>query len=277
MSQKNSWFKFRVINPAHYLDALLFWSVYVSSAMAIMWLLASTAKNQIREIMIEQLLAIEQQSIEILSFHAQKEGLLSSGEELEQALFMASSGSNNITAIGLFQSSENGEFLLLGEYSKSRDLSVNFMSSEHVEYLRNTLVETRLMISDWRLFTSDAATLLTPPSSPIEYLYVSLPDENGQGERYFLVIAFDAALVQSSFYRVEEFAITAICLVILFATLIAILIRYRSVQRLQVTEEKLEALDLLGKRDVLLSLVVGAADELLGQKNVESVFLELLI
>ncbi|MEM6602008.1 MAG: ATP-binding protein [Verrucomicrobiota bacterium] len=272
-----SQFRFRLLNPAHYLDSLLFWSVYISSTMAILWLLASTAKNQIREIMIDQLVALEAQTSEMVHYYRQQGGLESDTARLQQALHTVSLADANILAMAMVEKDPADNIKEVGKYPEINHPDIDFTSPEHQAYLKNTLTEKRVTISEWELFTSGSATLLTPASSPIEYLYTSLPDENGRQGKYFLIIAFDAPMVQSSFYQVEEFAITAICLAILLATIIAILVRYRSVQRLQATEEKLVALKSLRKRDVLLSLVVGAADELLGQKDVESVFLELLV
>jgi len=270
-------FRFRLLNPAHYLDSLLFWSVYVSSTMAILWLLASTAKNQIREIMIDHLVAIEVQTIEMLTYYRQEGGQALDGPGIEGAFRSVSRTDASIMAMAMVEKDVQGNVKKLGSYEKVRHPDVNFTSQEHASYLDNALTEQRVTISDWELFTSGSATLLTPASSAVEYLYAALPGESGKYGNCFLIIAFDAPMVQYSFFKVEEFAITAICLAILLATLIAILIRYRSVQRLDATEEKLVALKSLRKRDVLLSLVVGAADKLLGNKDVGNVFLQLLI
>lgn len=270
-------FRFRLLNPAHYLDALLFWSVYVSSAMAILWLLASTAKNQIREIMIDHLVAIETQTIEMVNYSLEDSGQVLDKAGIERALRAVSKADTSILALGLVEKDGQGGLKELSRYARSRKANIDFTAPEHLVFLEKTLIERRVTISEWELFTSGLATLLTPQSSPIEYLYASVPITADSSERYFLIIAFDAPMVQYSFFKVEEFTITAICLAILLATLIAILVRYRSVQRLEATEEKLEAIDSLRKRDVLLSLVVGAADDLLGQKDIENVFLELLV
>ncbi len=274
---RNEPYRFRLLSPALYLDSLLFWSIYVSSTMVILWLLASTAKNQIREIKIDELVAIKSQTIEIVQHYQQLHGAVLSSDQMADALNTIAKGNTNVLAMGVVRQDADGSLNVVGEYSKTKTLAIDFTSNEHVVYVGSALTENRMTISDWELFTSGSATLLTPASAPIEYLYAVIPQAEGDRDQQFLIVAIDAMKVQYSFYKVEELGITAICLSILLATLIAILIRYRSAQRLEATEGKLTAMESLRKRDKLLSLVVGAADELLGQQDVDQAFRELLV
>ena len=88
--------------------------------MVILWLLASTAKNQIREIMIDQLVAIEAQTIEIVSHYQKVHAAELDGEQIKSAFQAVSKSNMSILGMGMLKKEGSGSLDLLSQYSKAR-------------------------------------------------------------------------------------------------------------------------------------------------------------
>lgn len=267
---KSKFFQFTILKPGYYLDALLFWSIYTSSTMLILWLLTSTAKNQLRETLATQFVNSARQMVDVLD----QQGSLS--DSSTKSYLKTITGSYpEIAGLAIVSWSPGQPVRILNSHSTKK---IDFGEQVHEAFLSRTAVSRQLTISDWPIFTKEAASFLTPPSRAVEFIYAKIKasQSSGSGSGVFLVTAYDADMIQHGFYKVEESGITAVCISILLGTVFAIFVRFRSAQRLEVTEEKTRALDALRRRDMALSRVVEAADLLLGPNEVDKVFSGLL-
>lgn len=271
-SSRSDFFKFTILKPAYYLDALLFWAIYTSSTMLILWLLTATAKNQLRETLATQFVKFTQQTVDVLQ---QQENLKST--DTRAYLKTATGSYPEIVGLAVVSWAPGQPIRVLNSQTTK---SINFDSERHVPFLDRTARNRQLTISDWPIFIEQSAAFLTPPSRPEEFIYSKLRSNNPtlmEGhEQLFLISAYDSLVVQHGFFEVEELGIATICISILLGTVFAIFVRFRSAQRLKVTEEKTRALETLRKRDMALNRVVNAADLLLGPNEIDGVFSGLL-
>ncbi|MEM6822291.1 MAG: ATP-binding protein [Verrucomicrobiota bacterium] len=271
--EKSSKFKFKVINPGHYLDALLFWSVYTSTAMLILWLLTSTAKNQLREAIARQYVSMAINAVDMLDDYPD----LSGGESSRYLRALVSSHPDVIGA-GVVKMRADGEVNAINVYDSLKHRQVDYLHRRHQPYLLRVLGDEAITISDWEIFTTESMSFLTPPSEEMEFIYARMDttptDDLDQG--CFLIIALDANAVQLSFYSMEDLGVMMISLAIMLGTVFAIFVRLRSAQRMKANEDRFAALESLRVRDSVLNTVVEAADKLLGQGPVQDIYEDLL-
>jgi len=263
-------FKFRILSPEHYLDALLFWSIYISSSIFILWLLASTAKNQLRETLATQFVRLSQQTVAVLN----------SFEDLgtQQATNYLQTIPKiypEVEGLGVVELQGTGKLKLVTRPIFSK---IGFDDETHLPFIRQTLQDKRFSISDWEIFTSKSATFLTPSARKLEFIYAKLTPFSATetSSSRVLIVAYDGPETQQGFYAIEELGITAMCISILLGTLFAIFVRFRSAQRIAAIQDKFEALESLRIRDRGLNLIVEAADRMLGRESVDEVLASLM-
>ncbi len=277
-SSRSRSFRFQFINPVIYLDALLFWSIYVSSSMLILWLLTSTAKNETRDLYARHFLHLKTQTLALIEKEYTSASQDRGGAKIDELLAILVRSEPRIMGMAVVRVGRDGAIQPIHSQVVHTYLKKDFVSSYHLPFLEKALNENEFTISDWKIFVSRFATFLTPAPEPVEYLYTRLPPRSSisHTDPEFLIIGFDAEAVQLAFYRLEEMGITSISFSILLGTLVAIFIRFRSEQRFKANQERIEALQSLGKRDAVLSIIVDAADRLLGEGDVNRIFADLL-
>jgi len=250
------------------LDALLFWSLFASTSILMLWLLAATIKNVLRESTLDSLQQQTALAAQAVAMHeeAARFDPAPDGEKsraLAGRLETLLTASPELTGAALFSRSAQGDWTVLAEDGRG-------IPREHaaqtplLQSASNTLLP---QFSNWDFLRKGTVPLITRVQDGPEFGAQRLALTERDSGVEVLLLAFDAPAIQERFLRADWTAATVISVAILVATLLSLLVRIRSRQREEAERERLEALELLGRRDAILARVAASADDMFKAKD----------
>jgi signal transduction histidine kinase len=247
---------FRALHPSYYLDALLFWSVFASTNILMLWLLLSEAEHLIRVSTASQVVAISTTTAAAISSNP----LFGANSNLE---LLRSVVENNPEMVSVSVVSLPGEktpeVLFAYQRPRSRPAAVN--SPENLAPMRSALDSGSPTFSSWEFLNSRSLPLLTPRAGELEFVFVPLnPSSGPRGQDLLLAVAFDAPAIQSRLDTLRAASASVVAIAIVVATVLSIFVRIRSGQRLDAAAD-------LHRRAEILRRVAGAADALVARPD----------
>ncbi|MEO0452748.1 MAG: ATP-binding protein [Verrucomicrobiota bacterium] len=270
--ENQSTFRFRVLNPSYNLDALLFWSLYCSTSVLILWLLISQAKDVVRYSTASHLISLSSTTASALSESTNVDN------EQNIAVLNAAVRANRdlIATAGVYELAPDGKLLprLLQDSSTNASQITRVDDISLIESAVNSGVPT---FSRWNFFHSRELPVFNRAANRHEYSFTRIRAGNEESGPLLLAITFNAPKIQERFLQVDEIGAVMVGLSILVATCLGFAIRFRSIQRVKATHDKVKAVNLVTKRGAILNAVARAADKLLNQKNIENVLNDLLV
>lgn len=272
MSQvSSSRYQFKILNPAHYLDALLFWSVYTSTSILILWLLTSQAKDVFRSSAASHVISVTTTTAAALS----QEPQLHSSKNLKTMDVLIRSNRPLVAGGALYKIMADGspEPQILIDNQSSEPLDFN--QPAHQLLIQQALQTQQPVFSEWSVLTRRKIPTWLTTSDPLEYSFIRLPTGVGEPPAV-LILAFNVPVIEKRFLEVDRIAGYMVALSILVATCLSFAVRFRSIQRVKATRERLEAIRLLERRGAILNAVARAADRLLSQRDAENIISDLL-
>ncbi len=267
---KASRYRFKILNPAHYLDALLFWSVYTSTFILILWLLTSEAKDVFRSQAASHVISLTTTTAAALS----QESKLHSAKNLKTIDAVVQTN-RPLLAGGAIYEVEDKEKLNPLILIDGNSTPLKFDQPAHLEFVQKALASRQPIFSDWSVLNKRNLPTWLSPAKPLEYSFIRLPTGVNEPPA-LLILAFNAPVIEESFLEVDRIAGFMVALSIVVGTCLSFAVRYRSIQRVKANREKLAAIQLLEKRGAVLNAVARSADRLLSQRDAENVLSDLL-
>jgi len=265
--------RFRILNPVYYLDALLFWSVYTSTSILILWLLTSQAKDIVRTSTASHVISLTTTAAATLSLESRPH----SSENLEVLNSVIEANPTFLAGAGVFRLTRENKIEPILVLDQGRSRQPDFKKPSHLFFIRQSLEQNRPTFSDWRFLHSRNLPALTRPAETFEYSFFHLPAFEEEGQPAFLAIAFHAPAIQERFLEVDRIGTFMVALSIVVATCLSIAVRFRSIQRVRANTERFAAVSLLERRGAILNAVARAADRLLSERRPELVLNDLLL
>jgi signal transduction histidine kinase len=271
--------------PAWYLDALLFWSVFSSCTIFLLWLLNSTTKTGIRTTIEQRIQGITLMTAGALNpelFFGEtpattpnQNRYLARIHPFVQAML---SGNDDVTGFKLVVwSAGRPQVYIPGARGWVAE------STEGIDSRGWTAVQAaqstgQIQISAWSFLHNRAFFFFTPPASGPEYSVTLIPGWGHlpAGERPVALLEFDASRMRDELATVDTNSINIICVAVLLATAISVILRRRSIQQAEAVEHKLAAMKLLGQRDNILAAAVRAADRFITETSLTEPVRQLL-
>jgi signal transduction histidine kinase len=275
----------RPFSLATYLDGLLFWSVFTSATILMLWLLTSTTKNLLRESVATRVVTLSNMTAASLSPKLYNEG------QGKTTLLFSDIPSEHLKAIqaqnpdiaGLVVVDTSGDGLrILAKTQTSPRMEELFRQKAKQPSFQNLVKQAQIggqpVFSGWAFLTTREMPLFVERAQEPEYTFTAVPNwPLGDEEKTpVIILIFDAGLIQKQFLKIDDNSASVIAVAILVATILSWVVQRRSVQRQQAVEEKLAAVNLLKQRDTVLGLVAVAMDQVLADKNFEGTIVGLL-
>lgn len=248
------------------LDALLFWSLFASTSVFMLWLLTSTFKNILRETVMADIYTQTVLLSETLSLTKSEP---SPAADFQTSRLLASFLDRNDILIGASVWMHDGT-AWRPETQSARPRNESATQDPRIPPLLDAAQVSRYpQFSRWDFIQKNRLPLFTEIVKEPEYGAHALKSStDSTAPPRVLVLTFDAPRIQEKFMRVDWTAATVISISIIIATLLSLLVRRRSKQREEAERERLEAIDLLGRRDAILAKVAASADDMLKTKDV---------
>jgi hypothetical protein len=136
---------FKILNPAHYLDALLFWSVYTSTSIFILWLLASEAKNVFSSSAAAQIVSLTSSTAASLTQKAQ----LDSSDNLKIMDAVIQANQPLVAGGAIYQVGADETLEPLVTFDNDAPGSLQFDEAAHRVFIRKALSTGRPIFSEW--------------------------------------------------------------------------------------------------------------------------------
>ncbi|MEM9444355.1 MAG: ATP-binding protein [Verrucomicrobiota bacterium] len=271
---------FQLLNPVWYLDALLFWSIFTSSTIFMFGLITNDSKDVLRSIINRDLEIIIQQTTQSLYKTQMSIRELDSAKQkkiISRELDTLLSNNRDLLGIRLYTKGLDKDLVLLvssnqsiSDPQKKEQVQKSFKSESYKSMIASASSTRNITRSSWRFLKSYHYQLVTPESPVVEYIAqpFTANEESFTGLYPMLVFAFDAQKIRHPFKNIDYTNGQVIGISILFATLLSLLIRRRSMQREEAVKAKLAALNILKQRDSILATLAQTGDRLLGQKDI---------
>lgn len=264
------------------LDALLFWSIFASSSVIMLLLLSTTIKNQWREnvqsdirtqtLLAAEALALQDQTLDLSHEQPERKSAI-----LSRRLERIVNTHATLSAAAIYQRSGSAWTVLARTNSAVESFPLN---DPHLDNLLNrSVLSPAPHFSAWEFLTRRHLPLLDPVPDGPEFSAQRLPDLTSRpadSPAKVLVLAYDAPRIHSRFRELDWITASVISLAIVVASMLALLVRIRSMQREVAERQRLEALDLLSQRDAILARVAASADEMFQAKDPHPPCAELL-
>ncbi|MDZ4788374.1 MAG: ATP-binding protein [Blastochloris sp.] len=276
----------KILWMAQYLDALLFWSVFTSASVLMVWLQASTTKNLLRESVAIRIVTLSNMTAATLSPNAYVEGTTQRNQLIAKIpwdlLQIIQDENPEILGIAVIDSSEP-EFNILGRTKTSlmtrKAIEQNIGDESFKVLLKQTQEKSGSAVSTWNFLAESSAPLLTLDGNNIEYTLTPISGwaSETREDVPVILIAFNASLIRQQFLKVDTNSASVMSIALLTATVLSWLVHKRSIQKQMAVEGKLAAVTLLKQRDTILKNVVSTMDIVLAEKEFEKAISELLI
>jgi signal transduction histidine kinase/CheY-like chemotaxis protein len=263
---------FKILNPAHYLDALLFWSVYTSTSIFILWLLASEAKNVFSSSAAAQIVSLTSSTAASLTQKAQ----LDSSDNLKIMDAVIQANQPLVAGGAIYQVGADETLEPLVTFDNDAPGSLQFDEAAHRVFIRKALSTGRPIFSEWGVLHNRKLPTWLNPSAPLEYSFIRL-QTGADKPPSVLILAFNTPVIEERFLEVDRISGYMVALSIVVATCLSFVVRFRSIQRVKATKDKFAAIQLLERRGAILNAVARSADRLLSQRDAENVLNDLLL
>ncbi|MDD5262933.1 MAG: ATP-binding protein [Methylacidiphilales bacterium] len=267
---------FQIFRPVWYIDALLFWSVFTSCVLFMIFLLSGTTKTLLKQNMVTRTFSLTNMASAALSpdLHSPGEIQMEIEDSALRHLQTLQSENSEILAIWVAQF-KYGKLQILHE-TRSR-LHLN-------ELLKNPALENLFernmhaaqtskapQFSEWGFLKEDKSIFPGKEVNAPEYSFKTVPGwkASSPDEIPVVITAFDAHTMQAQFFEVDNNSGTVAGVAVLVATILGMFVRWRSMQRIQAVEEKLATMALLHQRDAILAEISSSADEILKRQDLE--------
>lgn len=256
------------------LDALLFWSLFTSASVLMLWLLTSSIKNQLSELIqtdirTQTMLAAEAVGLQEIALQLNQEESEEDQRILSARLTRIVQTNPQILSAALY-ARQDGRWTITARAGRSGQAFPEGESRVQV-LLNQALMTESPVFSAWDFLLRRRLPMFSAPPEAPEFAAqrLAVPPQRVNVPVKVLVLVFDAAGIHSRFQQLDWLAASVISLAIIVATLLALLVRRRSMQREVAERQRLDALDLLGRRDAILARVAASADEMLQSKDPE--------
>lgn len=250
--------------PTWYLDALLFWALFTGGTLFMIWLLTANTQEILRRRLESYVGATTRMAAGVVDASRK-------GSDWPTAFRQATGFLNSIL-------DENPEMKAIWLVSRSGEETIGLgpmgMSPLNgIEKERLTLMLLRAarsgkpVLEGWDF--ASGSTVVRSRAGEGETPQLSAIRLGEVDSGFFLVCAFDPALVREEFVLLNESRVRTIVLAVLVGTLLGLLVRRRTIQREEAVDAKLAALDSLQRRDQILGSVAAAADRFLTTEAME--------
>jgi signal transduction histidine kinase len=264
------------------LDALLFWSLFACASTLMLWLLTSTIKTILREMILSNLQALTVTAGEVAVADLRDAPFPSGPAGMETRLRLKKrfermvERNPDLLGVSLVRMQAEVPELMV---SAGSDVAGRLPLEDRTfrGWLEKAGWSQKPSFSPWSFIEDTALPLFTTLVRRPEYSFQMI-ETTGRPDAgpMIVVLVFNAPEIQEKFLRVDRIAATVISLAIIIATLLSLFVRRRSMQRQEAIDEKLAVLELLGQRDAILADVAAAADEMVTASNLESAITRLM-
>jgi len=270
---------FGIFRPVWDLDALLFWSIFTSCTFLMLWLLTSTTKTQLIENVYSRLSSLTNMTAATISpqlyEHGISSGLPSNIRDISLEPLQAVQDQNSyILAIAIVNFHEGVPQVLYATHSKfplSHFLKNPELQDSLTPMITAAQESRQIVLSEWKFLFHNTVPLFTDRITKPEFSYKAIPGWRctSRKEIPVVVIAFNAPEIQKPFLEIDDNNGTVMAIAILIATILSFFVRWRSMQRIQATQGRLDLLEQMRQRDAILAAITTSADEILKLPQVE--------
>ena len=272
---------FKILRPAWYLDALLFWSIFSSCTLFMLWLLTSTTKSLLRENIATHTLSLTNMTAATLAADVHNVVVEedSVAHTLQNAvLHLQAYRSENPDVLSIcIANIKDGRPCVIyettGKVRLGQLLSDPAKQKFFTDHIHAAQLHSIPRFSNWDFLKDTKLPLFNSRISSPEYSFKAI--QTGLAldtdEKPVLIMAFDAPAIQEQFLLVDTNSGSVAGVAVLVATVLGMFVRWRSMQRIQATEEKLAVMALLRQRDAILAEISSGADEILIKPDLERV------
>lgn len=248
------------------LDALLFWSIFTSSTILMLWLLTSTLKDMLRGAVVGNLYALTNVAADAVG------GLMEPGRppdpKLAQRLGALVEANDDLLAVAVVRQDGSGHAVVAEAGVDVARLGEG--DPRITQLVRQGASSIFPVFSGWEFILEGRLPVFTEYVTKPEYSARRLHLDRDGDSGAVLLLVFDAPRIQERFLRVDWVAASVISVSIILGTVFALLVRRRSMQRDEAERRREEAYELLRRRDAILAAVAASADDMVRIKEAET-------
>lgn len=271
--------RFKLFASVWYLDAFLFWAIFTSGTIFMLWIFTSNVKERLRNNMESNLYSILQStsaSLLLTLSQYEQSDKTPNPRLLEEQL--DSTPVKHPMVLAAFLATSDGTISNIRFRASRHNISTSSQEAltkalQRIDF--NLLIleasrSYRPLNGGWDFLSRGPLATVTTQPRAVEFIAQSFeaPPNPFVTRKPILVLAIDAPSVHEAFQSIDEINARIVGLSIIVATLLSLLIRRRSLEREQAVREKLAALTLLRQRDAILAVLAETGDKILTQKNI---------
>jgi signal transduction histidine kinase len=260
--------RFRFLGPlarVSNLDAVFLWGMYCLSVILILWLFCNAFRTQLGFAIQQQVVSL----VQTVSVFMHDEPF--DGKERYAYLNVLPRQQPALKNILIVQV-DGGQCRILWESSGESGKQGKALLSENpvlLSAIRKAAAQKGTTLSQWEFLEPHWNPFATQGEPGVEVICHAL-EADGEASSVpppVLVLAFDTSKMFEDFRNIDRIGSIMVSLAVLIGTVLAMVARWRGLQREEAIQERLGTLDLLRQRDRILAMVAAAADDLLLSKE----------
>lgn len=270
----------QVFGRMSFLDALLFWSVFSSSMILMLWIVTTSSTDQLRNAIRERAAEITRSSAKL--FHHSHDLPATLG-----ALQVVQDEHIDVLQIGLLEWDGTNTRVLsstslrvgLVDFGGFKDFGAEVgdpvliaprklsTASEIKKGLIASSESSSTIFSSWKMLENGSLRMFLVRGYP-EFIFQRI-DQLDNGATHIAVVAFDTERFEPEFLEIDRSSGQVIALGLVLCVLLSLLVRRRSLQREIAIEENLQLLSTLRQRDAILATVAEGADSMIAEGDIQ--------